>query len=186
MPVKLAEPLHAELRDHLFARKMIRPDPRNARNATSSALVQLMSAIIGIGREPAFQLRANFVQVPSITSESECLREHHQMLMPIRLPDHLVIAAVAGIQVRNAPEITADRFPFRWIDRGAKGFRGQSRWSGPGWGSDAARICSARRHHSLGERVPEMREHGSGSGSLMRGLEIRVELHLRRPVASAN
>ena len=161
---------------------MIRPDPRQRAERHFQRAGPIDSAIIGIRREPAFQLRANFVQVRVIASEQNACASRHQMLMPIRFPDHFVIAAVAWYPDRECGGNSRDRFPLRWIDRGARGFPGRCRWSGPGWEIDACRICSARRITSLGVSSSlKCAGNGSGSGSLMRGLEVWIKLHFRRP-----
>src|ERR1039457_4965259 len=95
MLIKLAEPVHAELRDHLFADEMIRPNPRQSAERHFERARPVDSSIVWIRREPAFQLRANLVQVGRVSGEAERLRQQHQMLMTIGLPNHFVIATAS-------------------------------------------------------------------------------------------
>ena len=62
--------------------------------------------MIRIRCEPTFELRANLPQVRRIPTQAERLRQQYEMLVAIRLPDHFVIAAAPGVQVRNPAEIS--------------------------------------------------------------------------------
>jgi hypothetical protein len=55
--------------------------------------------------DPAIQLGANLGQISRVTREQMRLRQNHQVLMPVQLPDDFVIARARRIQERNAPEI---------------------------------------------------------------------------------
>ena len=57
--IELAQPFHAELRDHLLARQVIDPDPRQRPKRHFQRADPVDSAMIRIRREPAFELRAN-------------------------------------------------------------------------------------------------------------------------------
>ncbi len=110
MLIELAEPFHAELRNHLVACQVIDPDPRHRPETHFQRAGPIDPAMIRIRREPAFELRANLLQVRRISTQAERLRQKHEMLMPIRFPNHFMIAPAPGVQIRNAAEISKTGF----------------------------------------------------------------------------
>src|ERR1700693_244073 len=110
MPVKLAEPLHAELRDRFFADQVVCPDPRQGAETDFQRAHPIDSPVVWIREEPALELRANLAEIIGVSRETERLRQQHQMLMTIRLPDHFVVAAAPHIQIGDSAEISQITF----------------------------------------------------------------------------
>ena len=104
--VKLAQPLHTELRDRFFADQVVCPDPRQSAQRHFQRARPIDSPVVWICEEPALELRANLAEIIGVSRETERLRQQHQMLMTIRLPDHFVVAAAPCIEVGNPAEIT--------------------------------------------------------------------------------
>jgi hypothetical protein len=106
MLVQLADPLHAELSDHLFADQVVGPDPRQSAKTHFQRARPIDSPVVWIRREPALELRANLVEIIGVSRETERLRQQHQMLMTIRLPDYFVIAAAPHVQIGDSAKIS--------------------------------------------------------------------------------
>src|SRR5690349_1971822 len=64
----------------------------------------------GIGIDPAVELRPSLIQVALVAGKQEGLREQHQVLVPVQLPDDLVIAGFRSVQIRHAAEIVQTCF----------------------------------------------------------------------------
>jgi len=99
------EPARTERGRQLSAYIMIHPDPRKRAERDLQRTRPIGSPMEWILLHPTIQLRAYFFEISRFAGQQVSLRQHHQVLMPVQLPDDFVVAREAGIEVWNAPEI---------------------------------------------------------------------------------
>src|SRR5882757_9988552 len=95
---------------------MPNPDPgkRPERDLQSAGPVD--AAHETIGREPALELLHDLVEILALATQKERLRQQHEMLMAIQLPDVLVVADRIEIEIRHAAHVAErGRFAVRII-----------------------------------------------------------------------
>jgi hypothetical protein len=64
----------------------------------------------GVTGHPAFELRADFIQMAAVACKQIRLRQHNQVLVPVQFPDYFVVARARGVEVRNAAKVTEAGF----------------------------------------------------------------------------
>ncbi len=60
--------------------------------------------------KPAFELAWNFVEEIAASGKQMSLSQQDQVLVPIDLPDRLVVAGAVAVEVGNVPEVSGWRF----------------------------------------------------------------------------
>src|SRR5579864_8462247 len=55
--------------------------------------------------EPALQLSLNFCEISGVSGEPISLGQKHEVLVPVQLPNELVVASPGRIQIWDSPEI---------------------------------------------------------------------------------
>jgi hypothetical protein len=63
-----------------------------------------------VGRDPAFELRLNFVPMASVAGQQIRLGQDNQVLMTIQFPDQFVVARAGRVEVRYAAEVDGGGF----------------------------------------------------------------------------
>src|SRR5579872_2169195 len=86
--------------------QMVDPDPGERAKRDLEGARPIHAALEGILCEPAFQLPADLVEKLLSSGQPVGLRQQHQVLMPVQLPNYLVIANAREIEIRYQPEIT--------------------------------------------------------------------------------
>ena len=92
-------------RRHPFSRQVVNPDPGERAERHLEGAGPVDAALERVRLHPAFPLRKGVVQKLRPARQPPRLREQNQVLMPIDLPDDLVVARARGIEVRNAAEV---------------------------------------------------------------------------------
>src|SRR5437879_11131916 len=59
--------------------------------------------------EPALQLIPDLIQEITTSGEYERLSQQHQMLMPIQLPNNLVVTNLVKVEIGDTPEVSSTR-----------------------------------------------------------------------------
>src|SRR5581483_270224 len=80
------------------------PDPGQRAERNFERARPIDAAQVWIGRKPACKLRLDFPEKLTALRQSKGLRQKDQVLMPVQLPDKLMIAGTFEIEIRNAPE----------------------------------------------------------------------------------
>src|ERR1700674_3331636 len=81
---------------------MIQPDPRERPESDFKGTAPADALQERILLPPGGQLTFRLAQILLTAFEQERLRQNHQVLVPVQLPDDLVIPGALEIQVRNA------------------------------------------------------------------------------------
>src|SRR5581483_1574353 len=100
------EPSNAKGPIQLPTRQLVNPDPRKRPKRHLQRARPVDPAMKRIARDPALELGANFIQIPGFAGRKMGLRQHDQMLMPVQLPNHFVVAGSRRIQIGNQAEVT--------------------------------------------------------------------------------
>src|SRR5580704_7092693 len=104
------EPSCAKLTRQFTANKVIDPDPGQCAKRDFESARPVRSAMKRIAGDPAFDLRAKFIQVASVAGQQIGLRQNNQVLMTIQFPDHFVITRARRVEVRNAAKVRETGF----------------------------------------------------------------------------
>src|ERR1700722_17465157 len=99
------EPSWTGLGRHFGANKVIDPDPGHRAKRDFESARPVGPAMKRVAGDPAFELRANLVQMALVACKQIRLRQYNQVLMPVQFPDHLVVARARGVEVRNAAKV---------------------------------------------------------------------------------
>ena len=83
---------------------MPNPKPRPKAESDLERADPLHTSRIGILFDPVAKLTFNLVQVGLLSGEQPGLRESHQILVAIDLPDQLVVANLSGVEEGNAAQ----------------------------------------------------------------------------------
>ena len=94
-----------ELGGHACPYHMVNPNPRKRAEGHFERTCPIGSTMKWIRLDPAFQLRANLVQVCGVTRQQVRLRQDHQVLMTVQFPNDFVIAGARSVQEGDAAEI---------------------------------------------------------------------------------
>src|SRR5580698_10871910 len=104
------EPARTELRRHLAANQVIHPDPGQGAKGDFERAGPVGPAMKRVGRDPAFELRLNFVPMASVAGQQIRLGQDNQVLMTVQFPDQLVVARAGRVEVRYAAEVDGAGF----------------------------------------------------------------------------
>src|SRR5260370_13956637 len=108
--IKLALPFGAEPGRQLLSNQVVHPDPGARAKRGLQRARPINSAMKRIFLEPVVELRANLGQIRGVARESIRLRQDHQVLMAIQLPNDLVISGLARVEIGNPAKIAQPGF----------------------------------------------------------------------------
>src|SRR5580704_452042 len=104
------EPAFTEVTRQFAANKVIDPDPRQRAECDFERTGPVSPAMKRVGDDPAFELRANFVQVAHVARQQIGLRQNNQVLVAVQFPDRLVVARARRVEIRNAAKVAETGF----------------------------------------------------------------------------
>src|SRR5580698_8484361 len=167
------DPSRTELGRHVAANQVIDPDPGQGAKRDFESAGPVGPAMKRVGRDPAFELRLNFVPMASVAGQQKRLGQDNQVLMTIQFPDQFVVARAGRVEVRYAAEV--DRAGFnaaRIIAAPADVLAGVD--DGPkNWKLVAMEL--------IGQIDDLLRRTGAGFGQWQTWGELAVERGFRRP-----
>jgi len=84
---------------------MISPNPRQRPEGHFERTGPIDSPAVRVLREPALQLSLNFAEICGVRREPISLGQKHEVLVPVQLPNELVVASLGRIQIWDSPKI---------------------------------------------------------------------------------
>src|SRR5579863_2562364 len=111
VPMELVQETAAQSGRHAAAGQLINPHPGECSKADLERTRPVDAAMKRIRGDPAFDLGPDLVQEAIVAREQKSLREQHQVLMAVQLPNDLMVSGLRRVQIRNAAEIVQTCFP---------------------------------------------------------------------------
>ena len=105
MQIKHMKPSHTKAGRHVSPRQLIDPDPCERPKCDFERARPIDPAMERIFVHPTRELRTGFIQISGIPGQQVGLRQNHQVLMPVQLPNDFVIAGMRGIEEPNMAKI---------------------------------------------------------------------------------
>src|SRR6516165_6911720 len=109
MTIEFREKTLSEGRRHFRTQKMPYPYPRQRSKPNLKRTSPVDSTLKRVVVPPVFKLADNRFEVPRVRRRQECLRQQHQVLMAVDLPNDLVIARNCDVKIRDESEVITRR-----------------------------------------------------------------------------
>jgi hypothetical protein len=89
----------------LFTHQMVNPDPGQRPECHFQCAGPIDSPAVRVLCEPALELSLNFSEIYVVEREQIGLSQKDEVLVPVQLPNELVVASPGYIQIWDSPEI---------------------------------------------------------------------------------
>src|SRR5436190_1293176 len=111
MLVKSGEKSLPEAFGEAVRQQVMNPDPGERAETDFERARPIDPSMQRILIEPTFDLPVNLFREIGAARQNVRLRQQDKMLVPVQLPDDLVIAGARGVEIRNAAEVDGGSFP---------------------------------------------------------------------------
>ena len=89
----------------MFAHKMVSPNPGQRPEGHFQRAGPIDSPAVRVLCKPALELSLNLFEICGVSGEPICLGQQHELLVPVQLPNELVVARPGCIKIWDSPEI---------------------------------------------------------------------------------
>src|SRR5215471_519064 len=103
--IQLGKKPPPEFLHHAVADQVENPNPRKCPEPDFQGAAPVDPTLKRILSPPLFDVLEDAVAVLLAAGKSRCLRKQHEMLVPVQLPDELVVPNCREIQVGNSAEV---------------------------------------------------------------------------------